>query len=238
MPDVSDHSYRYTFAFPDGQNIVCQVNLDPVTLDYLPPVGQELPDWAQNGSWLCTECELRPKPGAHCQLIQNIAQVVVQFRDVASFDRADVTVESAERTVSQRQIPVQEALSSLLGLIMVTSGCPALDFLRPMTSLHLPFANLEETIFRAASTYLLAQYYRHKRGMSADWDLVKLMSIYRQIGLINNSLCEYLRQAVSQDANLNALIVLDTFGQMLTGSIETELAQFEHLFRPYLLEDS
>ena len=46
MPDVSDHSYRYTFSFADGQNIVCQVNLDPVTLDYLPPAGQELPDWA------------------------------------------------------------------------------------------------------------------------------------------------------------------------------------------------
>ena len=44
MPDVSDHSYCYTFSFADGQNIVCQVNLDPVTLDYLPPVGQELPD--------------------------------------------------------------------------------------------------------------------------------------------------------------------------------------------------
>ena len=238
MPGVADHSYRYTFSFADGQNIVCQVNLDPVTLDYLPPAGQELPAWAQNESWPCTECELLPKPGAQCQLIQNIAQVVLQFRDVASFDRVDVTVESVDRTVSRQQIPVQEALSSVLGIIMVTSGCPTLDLLRPMTRLHLPFANLEETIFRAASTYLLAQYFRRKRGMSTNWDLVELMSIYRRIGAINNSLCDYLRQAVSQDANLNALIVLDTFGQMLTGSIEAELAQFEHLFTPYPSEDS
>lgn len=236
MPDVADHSYRYTFLFPDGQNIVCPVNLEPVTFDYIAPPDRELPAWAQDDIWPCQECELRAKPGARCQLIRNIAQVVEQFSDVASFDRADVTVESAERTVSQRQIPVQEALSSLLGMIMVTSGCPTLDLLRPMTRLHLPFANLDETVFRVASTYLLAQYFRHKRGLSADWDLAELIEIYRRIATINTSLCDLLRRAVSQDASLNAVIVLDTFAQMLPSHIETELAHFEHLFALYLTD--
>ncbi len=238
MPGAADHHYRYTFLFPDGQSIVCPVDLDPITFDYIPPPDRELPAWALEGSWPCQKCELRDKPGTHCQIVRNIAPIVEQFSEVASFDRADVTVESAERTVSQRQIPVQEALSSLLGMIMVTSGCPTLDLLRPMTRLHLPFADVDETVFRAASTYLLAQYYRHRRGLSADWDLEQLIEIYRRIGTINTSLCDLMRRAVSQDASLNAVIVLDTFAQMLPSHIETELAHFEHLFAPYLSEDS
>jgi len=147
-----------------------------------------------------------------------------------------VTVVSDQRTYSRRQIPVQEALSSLLGLILTTSGCTTLDLLRPMARMHLPFASVEETTLRAVSTYLLAQYFRRKQGMSVDWNLDGLLKVYRQIGAINVNVCEQLRTAVSQDASLNAVIVLDTFAQMLHGSIETELTQFERLFASHLTD--
>tara|TARA_B100000686_G_scaffold86198_1_gene93073 strand:- start:90 stop:251 length:162 start_codon:yes stop_codon:yes gene_type:complete len=35
-----------------------------------------------------------------------------------------------------------EAVSSLLGIYMVTSGCPVMDKLRPMVRFHLPLATV------------------------------------------------------------------------------------------------
>ena len=37
---------------------------------------------------------------------------------------------------------------------MALSGCPVLEQLKPMARFHLPFASVEETIYRAASMYL------------------------------------------------------------------------------------
>ena len=53
---------------------------------------------------------------------------------------------------------------SLIGIYMVTSGCPIMDKLRPMARFHLPFASTEETIYRAISTYLLGQYFLEQKG--------------------------------------------------------------------------
>ncbi len=234
MPDKPAYTYTYTFTFPDGQEIVCPVELDSYTLEYKPPANQEIPAWARSEDWPCEECDIENKSAGHCRVVRNIAVIVEQFRDVASFDKADMTVESDNRTYSRRQVPVQEALSSLLGLILTTSGCATLDLLRPIARMHLPFATVEETTLRAVSTYLLAQYFRRKHGLSTDWDLDGLLDIYSRIGAINLNVCQQLRTAVSQDASLNAVIVLDTFAQMLHGSIATELTQFERLFAPHL----
>ncbi|MEE9465475.1 MAG: hypothetical protein V3W14_07905 [Candidatus Neomarinimicrobiota bacterium] len=236
MSDKPAIKYNYTFSFPDGQEIACPVELDPDSLEYRPPANQTIPAWARSEDWPCVECDLANKRHGHCRVVRNIAVIVEQFRDVASFDIADVTVESDQRTYSRRQIPVQDALSSLLGLILTTSGCTVLDLLRPMARLHLPFASVEETTLRAVSTYLLAQYFRLKHGLSVDWNLDGLLEIYRRIGAININVCEQLRTAVSQDASLNAVIVLDTFAQMLHGSIETEMAQFERLFAAHMTD--
>ena len=100
------------------------------------------------------------------------------FGDRISYDVVDVTVESRERLYVKEQISIEHAVSSLLGIIMATSGCKDLDMLKPMVKFPLPFASIEETIYRAASMYLLAQYFRHKRGLVPDWDMAGLSSVY------------------------------------------------------------
>ena len=152
-----------------------------------------------------------------------------------SYDVVDITIESRERLYVKKQVSIQHALSSMLGIIMVTSGCKDLDMLKPMVKFHLPFASIEETIYRATSMYLLAQYFRHKRGLVPDWDMDGLISVYRRIDIINMSLCNRLRRASSEDANLNAVVVLDTFAQVMPISVEEGLAEFEDLFIHYLL---
>ena len=48
-------------------------------------------------------------------------------------------------------------MSSVLGLIMATAGCPWTDRFRPMARFHLPFASEAETVYRSVCMFLLAR---------------------------------------------------------------------------------
>ena len=43
--------------------------------------------------------------------------------------------------------------------------------MKRMAYFHLPFATIEETVFRSVTTYLLKQYYKHVAGEETDWTL-------------------------------------------------------------------
>ena len=79
-----------------------------------------------------------------------------QFGTIHSHTEVTTTVVTPERTYVQ-QGHAQEALRSLFGLIMATSGCPLMLPFKYMARYHLPFSTIEETISRITSTYLLRQ---------------------------------------------------------------------------------
>jgi hypothetical protein len=77
-----------------------------------------------------------------CPVVLNLAGIVEVFRDYFSYESVKVTVTMRER-VSWKTTSLQEGLTSLLGLIIVTSGCPVMEHLKPMARFHLPFSTLE-----------------------------------------------------------------------------------------------
>lgn len=234
MGNQSPLFFKYHFLFDKGKEVAFELNLDPVTFKYIPPSDQKQPEWARLDGFACDHCICQQEGLDFCPVAVNIADIITVFGDMISYDVVDVTVESKERLYVKEQVSIQQALSSLLGIIMVTSGCKDLDMLKPMVKFHLPFASIEETIYRAASMYLLAQYFRHKRGLAPDWDMTGLISVYRRIDMINMNLCNRLRKASSEDANLNAVVILGTFAQVMPISVEEGLAEFEDLFMHYL----
>jgi hypothetical protein len=124
----------------------------------------------------------------------------------------------------------QRAVSSLMGLVMATSGCPHMSFLKPMARYHLPLATAEETIFRAVSTYLLEQYFRHKQALSVDLDLENLKKIYAEIRIVNIAMTSRLRTLCVQDSAINAVVLLDIFAKLLPSSVEESLEEIRYLF--------
>jgi hypothetical protein len=114
---------------------------------------------------------------------------------------------------------------------MVTSNCPVMDRLRPMVRFHLPFASVDETIYRAVAMYLVAQYFRMRRGRRPDWQLQHLADIYGDVAKVNAGMMERLRHASTEDANVNALTILSEQGEMIPMFLEESLAEMEHLFR-------
>ncbi len=144
-----------------------------------------------------------------------------------------VVVIVEERTYS-KETTVQMGLSPLLGIIMTTSGCPIMEQLKPMVRFHLPFASLEETIFRMVSMYLVAQYLRKQAGRSAEWDLDGLTRIYAQIAQVNKDFVDRLLGAAKNDVNVNALVNLDAFAKMVPLAADSMLAKITPYFSALL----
>jgi hypothetical protein len=227
--------YRFTLA--DGRTEVFVVRLDEMSMEMLPEEPAPLPEWTRLTFRHCRHCPLNPAEHARCPLAVRLHRLVDRFGSVVSHEELDLEVRGPERTVTQRTT-AQRALGSFMGLVMATSGCPHLTFFRPMARFHLSLSNHEETVYRAASMYLLAQYYKHVNGQPADLSLEGLVKLYDHVHRVNTDFAERLRAAPSTDADalLNALVVLDSFAQLLPLSVRRSLVRLRHLFAPFFTQ--
>jgi hypothetical protein len=224
--------FRYKFQFRNGEEKQFDVNLDAQTLEIRQSPMARKPEWAKLKYQQCENCPL-PNSVEYCPVAVNIAHLIDEFKFSISFDKTRVIVEGPERTYEQ-ETTVQIGLGAILGIYMVTSNCPVLDFLRPMVRFHLPFATTTDTVFRAVSMYLIAQYFRTRKNLPADWNLEGLINIYTEVGKVNKGMWNRLSKASSFDANVNAIIVLSTFGDALRLSIKKDLENLAPLFIKYL----
>jgi hypothetical protein len=159
--------------------------------------------------------------------------IVHSFEGLVSYAEVDLTVVTGDRTVTQHTT-AQTAISSFMGLLIATSGCPHTVYLRPMARYHLPLANRDETIYRATSMYLLAQYFVKKAGGVAELELEGLSRIYQEMGTVNISIAKRLREASRSDSSVNAIVVLDAYAKMVELVIDDSLRHIQPLFAAYL----
>jgi hypothetical protein len=217
----------------DGQCETFDIALDPVTLESLGQTGDPLPDWVRLAFHQCSNCPLSPDHDPFCPAAQNMVVIVQRFSDLLSHDRATVMVTTDDRTVSSTT-SVQRGVCSVMGLLMATSRCPMTTFFKPMARFHLPFASTAETIWRATSTYLLAQYFRLQNGETPDILFRGLTEFYQNIQIVNLAFAKRLRAACSHDSMVNAVILLDMFAKSMPLAIDESLDEIRQLFMPYL----
>jgi hypothetical protein len=221
----------YAFSFDDGGERVFHVSFDRQTLSPAATAGPA-PAWARLENHRCANCTLDAARHRHCPAALHLGEIVETFKDIPSWHEALVAVTTEERTY-QRRTSVQVALGSLIGIVMPTSGCPVMDPLRPLARFHLPFATGEETVYRTASMYLVAQHLRRQAGLAAEEGIGGLAAIYGEVRKANSFFVKRLRGVVRQDANVNALVNLDGFAMMGLHA-EAVLDEFTPLFAAYL----
>lgn len=224
--------YLYTFLFENGMVRKFDVVLDGETLQFIPKEGISKPHWTKLAYNQCESCPLSAS-AEYCPVAVNLSNVVETFKDSISFENTTVTVETTERSFV-KLTTLQKGLSSLIGVIMVTSGCPIMDKLRPMARFHLPFATIIETFYRALSMYLTVQYFLMRKGRKTDWGLNELIEIYKAISLVNKGMSRRLSSASTKDANINALVILHAFGEAVPYFVENSLNEIEKFFSVYL----
>lgn len=217
----------------DGQEEIFQFSLDPVSLETDPHLKGRLPEWTRLEFNQCVNCPLELLPNARCPAAVNMVGLVGRFAELLSHDRTSVVVSTSERTI-RTETSIQRGICSLMGLLMATSRCPMTRFFKPMARFHLPFASTKETIWRAMSTYLLAQYFKQQKGGEPDLSFEGLSCIYNNIQMVNISFAKRLRAACNNDSMVNAIILLDMFAQSMPSVIDESLDDIRHLFVPYL----
>lgn len=223
---------RYHFNFPGLDSMDYEIHLDRKTLTLVEPKpADEPPAWTELGFEQCPHCPLSPEQARQCPIAANIATLVEDFKDRVSFESIQVTVRTEERTY-MKLTSVQEGLYSLFGIVMATSGCPVMNFLKPMARFHLPFSSLEETIVRSTSIYLLRQHVLARKGQGDGESLDSLESKYQDVVRVNEFLFKRIRSVVtSGDADQNAMTTLSMIGQALSLGLEERVSKIEYLFQ-------
>ncbi len=224
---------RYSFKLGQDVTETFDMKLDAETLELIVDIPEVLPVWANLDYHQCPHCPLDIQSHPHCPLAANLVNILDRFDSLFSYNHTHLIVTTKDRMVSQ-VTTVQEAVGSLLGLVIAGSNCPHTVYLRPMARFHLPLASNQETIYRAVTTYLLCQYLLKKEGKEVDFELEGLKEIYHRIHLVNRYIADRLRAEAKTDSLLNAIVQLDIHAQNLTTGIEDALAELRSIFLPYL----
>ncbi|ALP52943.1 hypothetical protein Tel_07130 [Candidatus Tenderia electrophaga] len=223
-------TFRITYRFVVGTEAkLFDLDLNADTLLQIEPSYDQWPAWTRLDYHRCPHCPLSGDITPRCPVAANLVPLIQQCGDLESHQLSRIEVETPNRYYAAES-SVQRGLSSLLGLVMATSACPDMTFLRPMARFHLPFASDEETAYRAVSSYLLFQYFEAKAGKEADLSLAGLRAIYKRLQTVNRAFAQRLRAACAEDAAVNAIVQLDLFAKDIPYSIDEGLDDLEYLF--------
>ena len=218
---------EYTFTMDDGKVLYYKVQFERPREHILEAA--HYPPWTRLNFHQCPNCPLKTEDYSHCPVAIDAHEIVGGFAEVLSCKEVDIHVRTPERDYFKRT-DAQTGLRALIGFVMASSACPILSTMRGMAYYHLPFASLDETVFRVTSSYLLHQYYMYKRGEKFDLDFVGLKAFYKEMQTLNYHFLERVRSACDADSNLNVVATLFTISSMLSLSLERHLKEIEHLF--------
>ncbi|MDX1599659.1 MAG: hypothetical protein R3295_13430 [Marinobacter sp.] len=211
---------NYLFRLQDGRQIEFKVTNQPAE------VVSPLPSWARLEHCQCSNCPLKPADSPHCPAATEILPVVNAFQADEAYQKVDVSVTDERRTYS-KSTSLEEALRSLLGLKMATSGCPVLGELKSMAVHHLPFASTDEFIMRSVSHYLLQQYFAKRNHQEPDWELQGLVERNQRLQLVNQALWQRIHSVCKGDSNLKALLNFFSMASSVSFSLESQLRKLE-----------
>ena len=221
--DITTIRYRFHLSANASEEISLDFDRRSFLLR-LPPVPQE-EAWAALDFHRCGHCPLDPGQFPYCPFALALSRFVARFDQFYSYENTVVEVVTERRTVVAHGA-LQQGLSSLVGLVGATCGCPHLAFFRPMAHFHLPFSSEEETLCRVFSLHLLGRFIEANATASLDG----LQASYEAASMVNVGMSDRIRAAFSKDAVVNGLIILDTFAQAVPYVIREKLEELRYLF--------
>jgi hypothetical protein len=220
------HRIRYRFDLPDGSQKTLDFTFDPGDFRLANPAPAVAPFWTDLAFNQCANCPLSAAEHPHCPAALQMASAIEPLKALVSFDTVGVTVTQAERSI-YAETTAQQAMSSVLGLIMATAGCPWTDRFRPMARFHLPFASEAETLYRSIGMFLLA---RELTGASDGRGFAALERLYENLHVVNRDMSRRLGAAAPSDPARNAMALLDAYTTLLPAALESSLEELKPLF--------
>ncbi|MFT5170024.1 MAG: hypothetical protein ACI8Q2_000640, partial [Candidatus Omnitrophota bacterium] len=226
-----DHiTFNYKFHFYTTQKQF-DVTFDKNTMSMIKEPKKNPPEWAKLDCNKCDNCPLSSDEHEYCPVALNLEEIVEFFGTDLPKDDVAITVCTPERDYT-KTVSLQSASSSMVGMHMVTSGCPIMNRLRPMARYHLPFANTDETVYRSVGTYLISQYFENLSGGIPDWDLKDLSTTYQDIETVNACFHQRLISIGKSAPSAAAILTLDCFAYYMNLSLNGQHFYYiENLFK-------
>ncbi len=228
---INKINYRLTFA--DGAERQFELHL---RADSLVPVGwvpSKPPQWAALQNHQCKNCPLSSDKSPYCPAALNLAKLAEQSRDLDMLDSVTLKVLMSGRVVAL-STTVQKAIGSFIGLLLATSDCPHAAFFRPLARFHMPLASEAETMYRAASSYLLAQTFRQESGQEARFDLEGVVEIYQNLEIVNTALVSRLKASGEGELLAQCMMEWGMLSGMFPLRLDGLLKELRPLFSAYL----
>lgn len=225
---ATSHLVHYQLVFEDGGEASLEIPSQPTDTP---------PDWTRLEHCQCRNCPLTTAQSPFCPFALGLVKPLHELAGRQSFDPVRVSIDWHGRHLEQTST-LQRVLSSLIGLVGATSGCPHTRLLSPMAHFHQPFSGSTETLFRALGTYLIGQFLRQQNGLSAHYSLDGLMAIYRALREVNLGMAERLRSAVRSEQSVNGLVLLDVLVAETLEYMESPESSLGELFAPYLNDEA
>jgi hypothetical protein len=207
---------RYRFDLSDGSQKSLDFTFDASDFRLSNAAPAAPPFWTDLKFNQCANCPLDVADHPHCPAALHMASAVDLLKALVSFETVGVTVTQAERTV-YAETTAQQAMSSVLGLIMATAGCPWTDRFRPMARFHLPFASEAETVYRSICMFLLA---RELGRAGEPHGFAALEKLYENLHVVNRGMSRRLGAATRTDPAQNAMALLDAYTTLLPAALE------------------
>jgi hypothetical protein len=228
---MSENNFiEYRFSMSDGKELSYQIGFERKSVIHASP--QDYPSWCALGFHQCANCPLNSREYLFCPVAVDAKEILLGFREILSFKEADVWVTTPEREYF-KHCDAQTGLRALIGFVMATSECPVLSpALRGMAHFHLPFASLQEIVFRSSAAYLISQYYVFKDGGTPDLALEGLKNHFKEIQTVNYDFLQRIRAASEADSNLDVLSTLFSISSMISLGVDAQMETLRPWFEP------
>jgi hypothetical protein len=221
----------YQFTLPDQRVLEYQFHFDGER--YQLDRETEAPEpWCELEFQQCSHCPYKGSGPKYCPAAAQLSLIVKEVDHLVSYDRIHLKVSSKQRIIEQES-SVQESVSSLLGLVLASCGCPHTEFLLPMARFHLPLASAEETLWRSCGNFLLAQHFKSESGSSTEL-LSDILRRYKNLEVINSALIKRLKSQINSDACPNAIVLLDNYAKHFPHYLANSINQLKPLYASYL----
>jgi hypothetical protein len=222
--------FTYRFTHENGVTHQFDIEVDEETLLLKQKPRETYPQWVNLEYHQCSHCTLKKEESPRCPAAVSLVDIIETYGNSVSYEKVDIRVDTNERSYLKKA-PLQQGLSSIIGLCMAASGCPIMAKLKPLVRFHLPFSSDTDTVFRVMSMYLLAQYFLVQKGIKPDFKLDILTQHYQDIQKLNSAFCKRLQDIKIQDASVNAVVILDCLGSIVSFSItENKLNEIAPIF--------
>jgi len=220
----------YKFSWDKSCEANFNLDLDENSLLLLNNKTEQVPEWTDLDYYKCMNCPLDSEKVGHCPAATSFVPTINQFSRVSADTEIEVEAFIAGRRIIQKA-PARRAVSSIIGLLFASSGCPHTVYFRPMVRYHIPLSDENETMMRSASMYTLSQFFKFKDGGEPDLELRGLKKIYEELQIVNRTMAERLRAADGTDTSINAMIILDMYAHTMPYEIEKSLRDLQYLFK-------